>query len=354
MAPMTVGCLARVRASALAVLLVTGACGGSDDNLDEAAATAVAARIDAAQERVTSSQTTAYMTVRLDIPGEPEIAIDDLPVSTVTGVGDLTRTETDGAAIAAFRREFARDWTDPELASLPDMETIRDGEERVYLKLAPLLVFGSTSWQPWLRETARQHGTGFGHLWGLEDLTGGSPRDAVADLGMTPRIDSASGYLEWLTAGFLDGSLLEIRREERTLIAGVETHGYSFVFDARTHVGLPAVVQDSLANYLGGGEPPAGGVLSGMTEPVPFAYTVYIDEADFIRRFAITMDMSEVVTAALEDLVRLGELRDDKLQYLSLLEAYFSVRFDTIALNDPSLVVELPDPSVVVELPDPS
>lgn len=176
----------------------------------------------------------------------------------------------------------------------------------------------------------------------------------MAYLGGTPQTDSASDYLAFLTAGLLDGTLLEVRREERTLIAGVEAHGYSFVFDARTLLELPAVVQDNFTEHFGDSKRPLGGFLSRLTEPVPIACTVYIDEDDFVRRFAITMDMSDFLVAGLEDLVRLGEIRDDQLQYLSLFEAYFSIRIDIIALNDPALVVELPDPALVVELPDPA
>ena len=354
MAAMRVRRLVRVRAAALAVLLVTGACGGGGDELDEAAAMALAARIDETQEGVTSSQMRMHMTLRVDVPGGPELAIDDFPAATITEVGDLTRTEMDVAALAANGLGPASGGTDLELASLPDREMIFDGEERVYLKLAPLVAFGPTSRQPWLTEVVREHGAGVERLWGLADLTGRSSRDVVVYWGGTPRTDSASDYLAFLTAGLLDGTLLEVRREERTLIAGVEAHGYSFVFDARTLVELPAVVQDSLVEHFGHSEPPPGGFLSRLTEPLPIAYTVYIDEDDFVRRFAITMDMANFLVAVFQDLVRLGEVRDDELQYLSLLEAYFSIRLDTIALNDPSLVVELPDPSLVVKLPDPS
>lgn len=351
MAAVRVRRLVRVRAAALAVLLVTGACGGGDD-LDEGAATALVARVVEAQEGVASSQQRMYMTIRLDVPGESDFAMDDLPVATITEVGDLEHAEMDFAAVAANMR--GADRTDPELANFPNLETIFDGEERVYLKLAPLLAYDPMSRQPWLREVAREHGDGVEALWGLGDLTGGSPRDAVAYLGGTPQTDSASDYLAFLTAGLLDGTLLEVRREERTLIAGVEAHGYSFVFDARTLLELPAVVQDNFTEHFGDSKRPPGGFRSRLTEPVPIAYTVYIDEDDFVRRFAITMDMSDFLVASLEDLVRLGEIRDDQLQYLSLLEADFSIRIDTIALNDPALVVELPDPSLVVELPDPA
>lgn len=157
MAAVRVRCLVRVRAAALAVLLVTGACGGGGD-LDEGAATALVARVVEAHEGVASSQQRMYMTIRLDVPGELDFSGDDLPVATIPEVGDLAYTEMDLAAVAANRR--GADKTDPELANLPNLETIFDGEERVYLKLAPLLAYDPMSRQPWLREVAREHGAG--------------------------------------------------------------------------------------------------------------------------------------------------------------------------------------------------
>ena len=98
---------ARVFAAALAVLLVAGACGDPGDDLDEAAAVALAARINVAQEGVTSSQTRMYLSQRVSIPGEPALAMDDVPAATITEVGDLAHGEIDVAALKGGRPEAA-------------------------------------------------------------------------------------------------------------------------------------------------------------------------------------------------------------------------------------------------------
>ena len=230
---------------------------------------------------------------------------------------------------------------------------IYEGEEQAYLKLAPLLASGSTSRLPWLEDVAREHGDGAEDLWGLVDLPGGTPGDALANLGLAAQTDTPDDYLASLAADLLDGALLEARSGGRSLIAGVEVQEYSFVFDAAALTELPEILEDALRGRLGGREPPSGGFLSAMTEPVPLEYTVYIDEDDFIRRIVITTDLAAPFVALIKDLVRLGEASEDDVDYLHLLEASVSVRLDTIALNDPSLVVELPDPSLVVEVSDP-
>ena len=90
-----------------------------------------------------------------------------MPAATITEVGDLAHTEIDMAALAGNRLDAAGGRTDPELANLPNLEMIFEGEERAYLKLAPLLAFGPMSRLPWLEDVAREHGDEVEGLWAL-------------------------------------------------------------------------------------------------------------------------------------------------------------------------------------------
>lgn len=324
----------------------------SADLLDEAAASAVAARIIAAREGVVSERIGMYMSLRMSFPGEPTVSVDGVPLGTLTAVGDLAQIEVDVADLAGGMLASAGA-TDPELADLQPLRMVIEGEERVYLKLAPFLALDPHGPAPWLQELADEHGDDLDELWLLVDLVGGTPESVLEDLGLMAQTESQDDYLGLLAGGLQDGALLEARRGERSRIGGVEVQEYAFVFDMAALEELPEMMQDVLGDSLGEGESPSGGFLSGLTEPVPVELSIHVDEEDFIWRMDVAMDMAVLFAAIIEDLVGLGEVPEDEMPELLAIEFVFAFRLDTIALNDPSLLVELPDPSLVVEVSDP-
>ena len=106
-----------------------------EDELDEAAVAALVERIEAGRAGVTSSLSELYMSMEMSFPGEPELAISDVPLAVVTKVGDLVRAEMDITAFIAAMMGAGDFSDDPELPAFPPLEMLVEGDTRLYVRL---------------------------------------------------------------------------------------------------------------------------------------------------------------------------------------------------------------------------
>ena len=324
------------------------------DELDEAAVVALAERIDAAQAGVASYLAESYATMRISSGGEPGLVISDVPMGTETRVGDLVRVEIGTAALFDTIMGALGFSGGPAAPDLPRFEYLLEGDSRVYMKLGWFVARDQMDPDPSLAELKAEHGDELGDMWGFVDLaeSGLSPIEVLETVGLDQGLaakslgDDVAGLLALVLA---DGALLEARGGNRTQVAGADTTQYSFVFDLVALPEMQLLLGIRLGEDAGGGEASAG----ELPGPLPMRYTIYVDDDYFIRRDILDVDMGVIIAAVVEDLVRLGEIPEDKGADLLDVEFLISIRADTVALNDPSLTVTLPDPSLLVALPWP-
>ena len=325
-----------------------------EDVLDDTAVAALVARLAEAQAIVTSTQMTVYMSIAASVPGEPPLAVDGVPLMTMTEVGDLVHSELD---ISGFMTEIfgaAGDGAGSESVNLPKVETITEGDTRLYLKLAPMVALDPTDQSPWPADLIAEHGGDLEDLWTFVDVTSGAGLGVLASLGVAPQAGLQDNVVDLLADGLLEEGLLEARRGGRGEVAGIETQEYTFVLD----LGALTEVPDALGlvfgdSALGAGAQPAD-FLGGQAGTLPFEYIIHVDSDDLIRRSVVVVDMGAILAATFGQLAEAGDIPEGAEAEFLELEYLISMRMDVVALNDPSLTVELPDPSLVVELPDPS
>ena len=325
-----------------------------EDELDEAAVAALVERIEAGRAGVTSSLSELYMSMEMSFPGEPELAISDVPLAVVTQVGDLVRAEMDITALMAAMMGAGDFSDDPELPAFPPLEMLVEGDTRLYVQTSLFAAFDQGA--PWLAEFKAEYGDDVGELWVFVDLadSSGNPDEALADLGLdldlaVQPLGDALGddFVELLAAAVADGALLEARGGGRAEVAGVETEQYSFFVDLMALAEMPGRVASMLGEDLGGGESPA----VSFPGPLPIQYTIHLDDDDVVRRVVVDVDMGAILGAVFAEFDQLVEGPEGEESGMPEIEFRISSRLETVSVNDPALSVTLPDPSQVVALP---
>ena len=325
-----------------------------EDELDEAAVAALVERIEAGRAGVTSSLSELYMSMEMSFPGEPELAISDVPLAVVTQVGDLVRAEMDITAFMAAMTGAGDFSDDPELPAFPPLEMLVEGDTRLYVQSSSFAAFDQGP--PWLAEFEAEHGDDVGELWVFVDLadSSGNPVEALADLGLAldlavqPLGDAlGDDFVELLAVAVADGALLEARGGGRAQVAGVETEQYSFLVDLMALAEMPGLVASMLGEDLGGGESPA----ASFPGPLPIQYTVHLDDDDVVRRVVVDVDLGAILAAVFAEFDQLAEGPEGEESEIPEIEFRISNRLETVSVNDPSLSVTLPDPSQVIKLP---
>ena len=311
--------------------------------------TALGERLAAAQAAVTSTQMSVYMSIAASFPGEPPVSMDDVPFMTLTEVGDLARAELDMGGFIAGMSGAA----DPgsEMPPVPSLEMILEGETGFYLRLESLATLDPMGPSPWPEDLLAEHGGDIGDLWGFVDLTSTEAAEILAPLGFTPQAALQDDLLDLLTGSLPEGALLEARMGGATALAGIPVQEYSFLLDLAALGEMP----DTLGMLLGpnqGGPSPEGDLLGGLGGPLPVEYVLHVDSDDLIRRIVAVLDIGAMLTQLFSVLAQDEGFPDGAEADLPDFEYVMSMRIEVVALNDPSLTVELPDPSLVVELPD--
>lgn len=315
---------------------------------------ALLTRLEDARSNLTSSQSLIFMSLQMRFPGEPAVAADDIQLGNATQVGDRVHVEMDMMAMMAGMLGGTAEDVDPGLASLPPLEMIADGDTQIYMRLAMLAGIAAiepAGQPPWLQELAAEHGDDVGELWGFLDVSDHAP-EMLAQLGLDAPLGVLGDVLSPVAAGVAEGALLEANRGGRTEVAGDETEQYSFLLDLAALSELPELMRGLLGGTPGGATAMPDELLGGLSGPLPIEYTIHVDGDDHIRRVVVALDMGALFAALLGGFAESGEMPDGAETELPDFEFFVSNRVDTVAVNDPSLVVELPDPSLVVDLPD--
>lgn len=309
--------------------------------LDEAAVAELFSAIAAAEAGVTSSLVEMYLSLSLSMDGESAGGASDLPLTVVTSVGDLTHTWYDPAALAAVE---AFEGGPPE--DLTPVEFIFDGgAQQFFVKLESLL--GESD----IEELGLPEGTVVGDdisvLWGKVTMGSGDPElDGMLEMVDFVGQTAYSDFLELLQAAGDGDAVLEATGEGPGETAGVPTARYRFVLD------LGALTED-LPAFVGGllGEgPTAGAAPEGFLEgigPLRVELMLQVDGDGIVRELGFHLDLGAIMTAIFEGF---AEGSDGAEGFVPEIEYLLSVRFRTVAVNDPALSVTVPDESAVIDL----
>ncbi len=325
----------------------------AEGELDAATVAALVSAIESAQSGVTSSQLQVYLSLRLSFDGQSAGDVSDVPFTLATTVGDRTHIQIDQTALATLGA--FEDGTAPVApAGLPPIEMVLDeGGQQLYVKLAPLAGLDPVEQPFWLQNLATEHGGDIAGLWGRADLTAG---DGIAneilqglDLGVQPAQDDFLSILKAASdgGGILE-AVLEARSEGQSQVAGVATQAYAFVIDLAS---LAGNWPPFLEGFLGGAGAPPPDEFLGSLPPLPAELTVHLDGNNVVRQVELDMDLGAILMAVFAGFADMGEMPEGAEPELPDIEYLFAIRFETLAVNDPSLSVTLPDPSMVVELP---
>ena len=301
----------------------------------------------AAQSGVTSSLEQVYVSVQVDFDGMAAGSVGNVPYVLFTTVGERTHARIDQGALAAL--SALGGMPDATPADLPPIEIIVDGgAQQTYVKLRPLAGSDPAAAPLWLRDLAAARAGDITDLWGRvgPDGAGGEVLDGL-DLAAMP---ASSDFLAVLAAASDGGHILEARADGGGEVAGVATQIYGFVVDLAGLAGdWPPFLDSFLGGPGGGGSTPEG--FLGELPPLPADLTVAVDGGGFVREVQLDLDMGAIMMAAFAGFDDTGEMPDDADMALPEIQYLLSVRFETLAVNDPSLAVALPDPALVVDLP---
>ena len=203
-----------------------------------------------------------------------------------------------------------------------------------------------------MAELKAEHGDGFGDIWGFVDLAESdrttnevlAALDLDVGLAVQPFGDDLVGLL---ASAFADGALLEARGGNRTQVGGVDTEQYSFVIDLMALTEMPDILGSVLGPDVGGGDASS----SMFPGPLPVRFTVHVDDDYVVRRIVVDVDLGEILNAAFAEFGELGGAPEGVESEIPEIELLYSIRLETVSVNDPSLSVTLPDASQVIELP---
>ena len=321
----------------------------AEGELDAATIAALASAIESAQAGVTSSQLQVYLSLRLSIDGQSAGDVSDAPFTLATTVGDRTHIEIDQTALATLGA-FEDGMTPAVPAGLPPIEMVLDeGGQQLYVKLAPLAGPGPEAPPFWLENLTAERGGDITGLWGRTALTGdgGFPNEILQGLDLVAQ-PAQGDFLGLLVTASDGGGVLEARSAGQGQVAGVATQAYTFVVDLALLAGSwPPFLEDFLG---GGGAPPPDEFLDSLP-PLPAELTLHVDASNVVRQVELDLDLGVILMAMFAGFAELGEMPDGAEPELPDIEYLFGMRFETLAVNDPSLSVTLPDPSMVVEIP---
>ena len=317
--------------------------------LDAAAVAALVSTIDAAQSGVTSSREQLYLTLQLNFGGQSAGSVSNVPFTLSTTVGDLTHFQMDLAALAALSG-LEDGMAQPAPAGGPPFELVLDGSsQQLYVKLAPLAALDPGEQPPELASLAAQRGAELADLWGRADLAGAGD-GFLGGIGLGAQTSRAE-FLALLRAASDSGSILEARADGSGQVAGVATQVYTFVIDlARLTGDLPPFLEGFLGGP-GAGGPPPDELLDSLAVPLTTELTLHVGGDGLARQVGFDLDLGEILMAVFSGFGEMGETPDGADIDFPEIEYRVAMRFETLVVNDPSLVVTLPDPALVVDLP---
>lgn len=314
--------------------------------LDEAAVAEVIAGVLEAQSGVTSTSQQVYLTFRVRFEGEPDVDVDDVPFAFSTTVDDRTYLRIDQATLANLGA--VEDGADPTVpADMPPLEVILDQDaQQVFFKLAALEPEGD---QAELAEELAAQGfdvADLADLWSTADLVGETDW-LLSEIGVSA-VSLLGEFLELLEVASSSGSILEAGALGPSEAAGVATEGYRFEIDL---VAVADRLPPFFESFFGGVGGTADSEFLGEL-PVALAldYALHVDADGLARRVVVDLDLGAILMAAFAGL---GDLfgEDGEGGGMPEIEYRVIVRIDVVSVNDPSLTVALPDPSLVVDLP---
>ena len=315
--------------------------------LDIQSAAAVVTGLGESQRAVTSDRVQVYLSMQLSIDGVSAGSVSDVPFVLYTTVGDRTHVQIDQSALAILSA-FEDGMPAAAPANLPPIEVVLDGAaQQAYFKLQPLTAFDAGEQPSFLQDLTVPEGAALADLWGRSNAAAADNLLPVSVVGERPTV---TDFLALLAAAADGGAILEARADGPGEVAGVATQIYTFVVDLGS---LAAEMPPFLAGFLGGpgaGEPPPEDFL-GALPPLPAAITVHVDTAGFARQVQVDLDLGAIMMAVFAGFGEMGEVPEGADVGLPEIEYLLSMRFDTLAVNDPSLAVALPDPAVVVDVP---
>lgn len=317
-----------------------------EGELDAATAAAVVAALGESQRAVTSNRVQVYLTMKLNVDGQSAGSASDIPYLLQTTVGDRTHIQLDQAALATLGG--IEDGMQPVVpAGLPPIELIVDATaQQTYVKLAPLAALEQGEQPPWVRDLVATRGGELATLWGRSTLDSGSEMLPGLDLLAQPALEEFLALLQVAAEG---GSVLEARADGSGEVAGVATQAYTFVVDLAALAGEWPPILESLMGDIGQGGPPPEEFLSSLP-PLPAEVAVEADSSGFVRRVQLDLDLGAILMAVFAGLGEMAGMPEGAEVDLPEIEYLFAIRFDTLAVNDPSLTVALPDPALVVDV----
>ena len=323
------------------------------DILDTDEVSALASRIVEAQSTVTSSRVALYLTMRVGFEDEAPEGFDDLPVGVWTAVGDLAHVEMDIAALmASDPAQELEESAGFAAHELPPLEVVTESKRHLYVKLEPMIKAGST--EPGATPDPDElpfalAGRDMADLWVHLDLAE-MPIDMDAigqELGLG--LMSQPSLTDLLSAAVDKGGILEVRRGAEASVDGLDTVEYGFSLDMMR---LGGELSSLLGGVMGGED---WGDLedlenAGLTA-LPVDLVLHIDGDDLIRRGTVQMDLGALLTGMMAGFGELTAPGDGAEALPAGFDYFVEMRFEVLAVNDPSLSVSLPDPALVVEFP---
>ena len=307
----------------------------------------MAAALAESQRAVTSDRVQVYLSMRLSIDGVSAGSVSDVPFVLYTTAGDRTHIQVDQSALAALSA-FEDGMPGAAPANLPPIELILDGSvQEAYIKLEPLAALEPGEQPLWLQDLAVSQGAGLADVWGRTNAGAADETLPIPVVGEQPAL---ADFLTLLQAASDGGSILEARGEGLSEVAGVATQVYSFTIDLGALSGdLPPFISSFLGGPDAGGPPPEE--FLGALPSLPAGLTAHVDTAGFVRQVQLDLDLGAILMAVFAGFGEMGETPEGADIGLPDFEYLLSIRFETLAVNDPSLTVALPDPSLVVDIP---
>ena len=317
--------------------------------LDGATAVAVVSALGESQRAVTSSRVQVYLSMNLSIDGVSAGSISDIPFLLYTTVGDRTHVQVDRSALATLSA-FEDGMPSAVPAGLPPFEFIVDeGAQQAYVKLGPMATLQPGEAPAPLPDLVGRDGVDVSDLWARADPAAGAGDGEFLPGFLGEEVPALDDFLLLLQAAVDGGSLLEARAGGAGEVVGIATQTYTFIVDlARLSQDLPPLLNEFLGGVGDGGPPPEE--LLNSLPPLPAEIAIHADGGGFVRQVQLDLDLGAILMAVFAGFGELGAPEGAEVE-LPEFEYLLAIRFETLALNDPSLTVALPDPALVVDLP---